>query len=316
MLLQSQNSPMANIGPTTQLPPNFMTQHMIPPTPHSAPANIAFQSSYPIPSPAELEFPDISPLTSPWLGAYPHNSNNHGENTAAGGGRSGQVSGNASGKRPRTSSPSGDETSTATTASTAANRPQRKRQSSSARLGGANMSTVMSSKKASSNLRGTRSANSTPLFPPTATSRLSPRRNGPNIGEVPTDTPSPVELSMPPPAPPAPSSGSTVQFARGGSGPSAQSNPGCVSLEHLTPVTPASIMKLGRLGTNSALVPTAVVTQPPSGGSMAGEKTMKGKPMTRSRASTISTVAQSQSNAKSSASMPLVSPSLKPIRPG
>ncbi|KAJ7823983.1 hypothetical protein B0H14DRAFT_2825397 [Mycena olivaceomarginata] len=80
--------------------------------------------------------------------------------------------------------------------------------------------------KRAASTRGTKSANSTPLM------RSTRARKG-SIS-VPGDTPSPVDLSMPPPAPPADSAAAVP--------PSPATRP------QLTPVTPASIMNLGRLG--------------------------------------------------------------------
>ena len=57
------------------------------------------------------------------------------------------------------------------------------------------------------------------------------------------DTPSPVDLSMPPPAPPG----------EGASGQQGQASP--TSPAAIAPVTPAAIMGLGRLGLSSGLAP-------------------------------------------------------------
>ncbi|THH00854.1 hypothetical protein EW026_g1739 [Hermanssonia centrifuga] len=68
MLLQSTEHNVGNMGHHTQH--HFIPHQIIPTAPHSAPANIVFQniqSPYPLPSPAELDFDEMSPLTSPWL---------------------------------------------------------------------------------------------------------------------------------------------------------------------------------------------------------------------------------------------------------
>ncbi|KAJ3523010.1 hypothetical protein NM688_g8793 [Phlebia brevispora] len=82
MLLQSTEQNASNMPGQSQQ--NFLAQHVIPPAPHSAPANIVFQniqSPYPLPSPADLDFDEMSPLTSPWLGAY--NTNQSPTNNAS-----------------------------------------------------------------------------------------------------------------------------------------------------------------------------------------------------------------------------------------
>ncbi|KAJ7758578.1 hypothetical protein B0H14DRAFT_2540496 [Mycena olivaceomarginata] len=152
----------------------------------SAPAHIAFRQT----AQPDLDF-DISPLTSPWLGAHQRPQ-----------------------PRKRGASSSDEEHATGET-----QRPSRKKHSPAIRA------TVPIPKRAAST-RGTKSANSTPLM------RSTRARKG-SIS-VPGDTPSPVDLSMPPPAPPADSAAAVP--------PSPATRP------QLTPVTPASIMNLGRLG--------------------------------------------------------------------
>ncbi|KAJ7927591.1 hypothetical protein B0H13DRAFT_1971054 [Mycena leptocephala] len=156
----------------------------------SAPAHIAFRTTSTQP---DLDF-DISPLTSPWLGAH---------------------------QQPRNASSSEDEAT--------GERPSRKKHSPAIRA------TVPIPKKTSSR---SKSANSTPLL-------RSTRSRKDSIG-VPGDTPSPVDLSMPPPAPPADSSSSNNTTSV-----NSHVSPGL--RPQLTPVTPASIMNLGRLGITSSL---------------------------------------------------------------
>ncbi|KAF7316239.1 BHLH domain-containing protein [Mycena indigotica] len=162
----------------------------------SAPAHIAFRTT-----PNELDF-DISPLTSPWLGAHQQPS----------------AASRAGTKRNAASSSDED-------VGTSSGRPSRKKQSPAIRA------SVPIPPKRSSNSRS-KSANSTPLL------RSTRARKG-SIN-VPGDTPSPVDLSMPPPAPPIESS----PFP-------AHSSPALGP--QLTPVTPASIMNLGRLGINTTI---------------------------------------------------------------
>ncbi|KAF7325745.1 BHLH domain-containing protein [Mycena kentingensis (nom. inval.)] len=186
----------------------------------SAPAHIAFQTTR-----NELDF-DISPLTSPWLGAHPQPINAQPQPTSQ--------------TRPatkRVAASSSDEDA----AAIASARPSRKKQSPAIRPA------VPVPQRRGSTSRS-KSATSTPLLRSTRT-----RKGSVN---VPGDTPSPVDLSMPPPAPPAehtlPSS------------PLTQASPGLGP--QLTPVTPASIMNLGRLGINTSGNGKASTKQPKSAG--------------------------------------------------
>ncbi|THH28968.1 hypothetical protein EUX98_g5231 [Antrodiella citrinella] len=294
---------------------------MVPPTPHSAPANIAFQQSRSPHYGQDLEFAEISPLTSPWLGAYNHNGQ---PESGMQGGQRQMVPSNSSNQRKRRPSPGSGEEELTTA------RPPKRSQPAPSNRMTPSMPPLLNNKK--SNLRGTRSANSTPLFP-AHNSRSSIG------GEVPGDTPSPVDLSMPPPAPPSTtSSNSPMQFVESHSttppldmhgqshnqnmnnqmsqqqphqqhqqSQQQQPSASAMSSELLMPVTPASIMNLGRLGTNSALAPPPMISPPAP-----QEKQTRAKSAGRSRASTLSI----PSNAKASNSnLPLISPNLKPIRP-
>lgn len=151
----------------------------------------------------------------------------------------------SSSSNKRTASPSDDES---------IEKPSRKRRASA---------TI-----ARNSIRGSKSANSTP-----ATRPFNP--------EVTGDSPSPVDISMPPPAHPGVTGNlaATINSLTTSAG----------TEMHLTPVTPASIMNLGRLGVNSSLVPPLKPNIGEEG---------KGKPTTRSKRT------------------PAASPSLKPIRPG
>ncbi|KAI0942077.1 hypothetical protein AcW1_009602 [Taiwanofungus camphoratus] len=300
MILHSNNVAMGNMQQSNQPLPEYLPQHMIPPTPHSAPANLVFQTSppLPLPSPAELEFGDISPLTSPWLGAY---------NTAQGAAsnvRNSQPVPPVGNKR-RSASSSDDE-------SAAATKPSRKRQLPAVRT---SSRAPAAPKRAS--LRGTRSANSTPLFP--ATARPGAFGGGPNPGDIPGDTPSPIELPpMPPPAqfpPSAPTSMQGPSVPSGSASPtpaSAVTSPMSVSAPpaHMTPVTPASIMNLGRLGINSTLAPPRAVQD--SSGAKRKDASSKGKSPTRTNPTTEPSKAP---RANKASNVPIISPSLKPIRP-
>jgi hypothetical protein len=214
----------------------------------SAPANIAFNSnSHSIPLSSDIDF-DISPLTSPWLGAN----------------QQPMASRHPSNKR--NASPSGDESP---------EKPGRKRQSPAIR--------PTNPKKA---IRGFKSTTSTPLL------RTTRSRRGSTNGDMIGDTPSPVDLSMPPPAPPA---NQGIPSAS----PSPSLNP------HLTPVTPASIMNLGKFGLNRRLAPAS--------DSSVVKPEQKNKPPARPRAVTDAAV-RGKSIKKSAAPNP--SPNLKAILPG
>ena len=198
---------------------------------NSAPANIAFQMTS---IAADTDF-DVSPLTSPWLGAYTQ-----------------QPSAPAIPNK-RSASPSDEDSST---------RPAPKRRSS--------IASVVVRKRVS------KSATSTPIT--VASNLVSAGTSG-------------HDLSMPPPGNPSPSPGDISNV-----------EPRRVDLadveETIAPVTPASIMNLGRLGVNSSLVP------PKTRGSEKKNKvttTPKTKPATDTKATKKSSV---------------VSPSLKPILPG
>lgn len=340
MMLQSNHDSMGNLPPQQAVPPSFIPQHMITSTPHSAPANIVFQQTQSSHYAQDLDFSEISPLTSPWLGAYNHNGQP--DTSGMSSGQRHMVPSNSPNNRKRRPSPGSGEDEVSV------GRPSTRKRS---QPGPPNRMTpsvppLVNNKK--SNLRGTRSANSTPLFPASAGPgqgrRVSPgSRNSITGSEVPGDTPSPVDLSMPPPAPPSTSlSNSPLQFGdghpttprsdvQGQSHNTAMRNQipqqtshqqqnqhqhqhqqpaSIVAPEHLMPVTPASIMNLGRLGTNSALAPPSMTSQPTF-----LDKPAKAKGTGRARSSTLSTPQASTTKATPS-SLPLISPSLKPIRPG
>lgn len=163
----------------------------------SAPAHIAFRTT----SSADVDV-DISPLTSPWLGAQQHHTSYPQRNK-------------------RTASSSGDESSS---------KPSRKKQSQSPAIRPYNATPAPKR-----TTRTTKSTTSTPLL------RSTQRpRHGSLIGnDVVGDSPSPVDLSMPPPASTSSHTISTPPTDNTFSSPS------------LTPVTPASIMNLGRLGVSA-----------------------------------------------------------------
>jgi hypothetical protein len=91
-------------------------------------------------------------------------------------------------------------------------------------------------------IRHAKSATNTPLLRSTKSRRDSTMME--------TDSPSPVDLSMPPPAPPGPR-----QSPPNSAAPSTRE-----ATSPMTPVTPASIMNLGRLGISSSLTTAAAPT--------------------------------------------------------
>lgn len=225
---------------------------------NSAPEHIAFRINPSHPSIPSPEF-DLSPLTSPWLGAH-HPSTQQSSNK-------------------RHASSSGDEGST---------QPSRKRQSPAIRP-----TNPPQAKKA---FRASKSTNSTPLLRSTR-SRKGSIAGDVAIGEIVGDTPSPVDLSMPPPAPPS-NQGSSASSTVSDQPPSPDFIP------HLIPVTPASIMNLGRLGINSSLTPTRQMLPPEPKPKGATKPKATAEPPTRSKSTRKNTTGS------------LASPGLKAILPG
>ena len=291
---------------------------MVPSAPHSAPANIVFQniqSPYPV-SHADPDFDEMSPLTSPWLGAY---NTNQGPSDGPGPPRNMQSqhpgSGSAGIKR-RTVSPGSD-------GADASGRPSRKRQAPGTSRLSVSQNPVppsipsMSRTRRSSLRGGTKSASSTPLFPPIGSAgSMTPTlpstrgsRNGPNRGnmipnDIPGDTPSPVDLSMPPPATPQPQA--PMNFIQDlGSTDQSSALTSMPAQGLIQPVTPASIMNLGRLGTDSSLAPLSAEAS----GQQANASRTKAKATGRPRSATITGGTKNAGGA-------LISPALKPLRPG
>ncbi|KAI0298670.1 hypothetical protein B0F90DRAFT_1818540 [Multifurca ochricompacta] len=252
----------------SQLPPDMHLPHHMA-TSHdarSAPANLVFNTTPPIPlpSPGDLDF-DLSPL-SPWMDAYKPDSSQQ------------------SRRSKRTASPHDDDQA----------KLARQRPSPSPRV----PPTPSSAKRAP---RGTRSASSTPLLRST---RTGGRKNS-SGGEIPGDTPSPVDLSMPPPvAPTQPSELHTLSSST--NTPLTNSSPTSTNghFQNMTPVTPASIMNLGGLGINSSLAP------PTTTATTTVKIDAKGRSVTRGKDNSTSVSAAKKGNG-----VPLVSPSLKPILP-
>ncbi|KAI0822946.1 hypothetical protein BC628DRAFT_1326180 [Trametes gibbosa] len=199
----------------------------------------------------------------------------------------------ASSSKRRTTSSSGDESSVQS-------KPARKRQIRTPPVG-------PSTAGRRGSVRGTRSANSTPLFPATTSSmRPSPVQRGMHApNDIPGDTPSPVDPPMPPPAHPASYAPPAAATSTSSASPPLPSTPGSPvgpsAMNQIAPVTPATMLKLGRLAVSSALV------SQPSGQDDVSTRTVKeGKMSTRSA---------SKGKATDKVGNPLTSPALKPIRP-
>ncbi|KAI0252508.1 hypothetical protein BJV78DRAFT_341064 [Lactifluus subvellereus] len=254
---RSNNS--SQLPPDMHLPPHHMSPSH---DARSAPANLVFNTTPPIPlpSPGDLDF-DLSPL-SPWMDAYKPDAPQQ------------------SRRSKRTASPREEEQVRVT----------RQRPSASPRV----PPTPNPMKRTP---RGTKSASSTPLLRST---RPGGRKNS-TSGEIPGDTPSPVDLSMPPPGAPAPqpectTSPSSANMPIANSLPTSATGP----QQSITPVTPASIMNLGGLGMNSGLAPPT----------HAVKNDAKGKSGGRGKETSVSASTSKKGNGLS-----LVSPSLKAILP-
>ncbi|OSD01413.1 hypothetical protein PYCCODRAFT_1369444 [Trametes coccinea BRFM310] len=243
-------------------------------------------------SPGELDFNELH-IPSPFLG--PHN--NVGTTSQVAGTSAQNVGGprasTSTGKRRNTSS-SGDESSVTS-------KPARKRQSPAIR---APSMGPTSSRRGS--MRGTRSANSTPLFPaPSPSTRPSPaQRSLQGTGDMIGDTPSPVDPPMPPPVHPASYTPPVVtsNASTTSSSPPMPSTPASPAVaappSQITPVTPASMLKLGRLAVSSALT-----SQPGVHDESSGQKQKTRSAGSKAKAS------------DKAGNVSLTSPALKPIRP-
>lgn len=272
--------------------------------PHSAPAHLAF-ASHPL---GDMEL-ELSPITSPWLGASPYqpqSDQNHFQTqeqlqTQQTKQASSVGFGTNRGQKRNSKRGASDSGEDGTTSSTPIH--GRKRQVAG-RSSGSNTNPYAlgegTAKRGNAgSARGTVSAGSTPAV----LGRGGRKSNSVAAFEGIADTPSPVDLSMPPPAPPTPKSNANAH-------PIASST----TSSTLSPVTPSSIMNLGRLGLGSGLSPPlsavseqqqsqqSTSTTPQSGGKTNGAKG-KGKASTR-RAST------------SNCTSPSASSTLKPLLPG
>lgn len=138
------------------------------------------------------------------------------------------------------------------------------------------------------------------------------------MGEIPGDTPSPVDLSMPPPAPPI-GEGDDVNNNNNSEMMPASSELG--SGPTLAPVTPASIMNLGHLGLSSGLSP------PPNNNATAADNAgQRGKSKSKSPPKVSgpsgSATGVQRLNVKKAghggegSTSSHISPSLKPLLPG
>lgn len=246
----------------------------------SAPAALAFQGSppFPLPSPAEPEF-DLSPLTSPWLLPVPpqqqlqqHNSND----------------------QSPTEYPQSHPTRLKRAVSISDGDPDGMRKRASPRIH-------------STGAQGRRSR----LSVSSSKSPVTASTKGTGFFSSSQDIPSPVDLSMPPPAPPPSGDQPTLSSASS----SSLSATGSTSTSpNIAPVTPASIMNLGNLSTG--LAPSYYSTSHSTGGSESAQskRTGKGKNVTKPKvaiANGVVTRGRRGSIAKAG-----ISPNLKPILPG
>ncbi|KAH8113859.1 hypothetical protein DFH11DRAFT_1509673 [Phellopilus nigrolimitatus] len=287
----------------------FASPNPIPQGSSSAPAHLAFHTHTPLPSPGDLDF-DLSPLTSPWLGAYQHaeqpraqshqpQNHNQNQNQNQGQNQPAQVRPQRRGSK-RGASSSGDD---------AAAGHARKRKSPAVR---AAPSAGGIRARRTSSTRGCASLSSTPAL------RARERKNSTAAG----DTPSPVDLSMPPPAPPPAQAGAPVEQPTEAS--EQQTSSSSPTGPTLSPVTPASIMNLGRLGLSSGLSsPTSPADGPQNTGPAAAAQAQdKGKGKAASKPSAPGPSGAggakpvSRRTSSASASSSLVSPPLKPLLPG
>jgi hypothetical protein len=233
----------------------------------SAPAHLVFHhphgNSY---QTNELDF-DVSPLTSPWLG-----SNTPGVPPPP----PPLPPAHPSSSQKRTATNSGDDEAAVMGAAGAG---KSRRQKISPPMPPINSSQNPTGKKTH---RSSKSMTATPLL-------RSSRSRGGSIAAT-GETPSPVDLSMPPPELPPVSFvlSSSTSIERSVSS-SPQTNP------TLMPVTPASIMNLGRLGLDTSLAP-----QP-----------LRSDTTPHARRRSISKPSKHMSTNSS-----MISPGLKPILPG
>lgn len=254
-----RSNSQSQLPPDMHLPPHHISASH---DAHTAPANIVFDTTPPIPlpSPGDLDF-DLSPL-SPWMDAYKPDASQQPR------------------RSKRTASPPMEDQA----------KVARQRPSPTPRV----PSTPNSTKRVP---RSTKSASSTPLL---RSSRARGRKNSTST-DIPGDTPSPVDLSMPPPGLPASQSELNALSNHVNMPVANSSTTGAMGrTQHITPVTPASIMNLGGLGMNSGLSPPTHAVKIDG----------KGKPASRGKDLSPSVPTSKKGNGVS-----LVSPSLKPILP-
>ncbi|EIW78352.1 hypothetical protein CONPUDRAFT_145615 [Coniophora puteana RWD-64-598 SS2] len=290
-----------HIPPSGSFHPNHHSHahsHHLHPGSASAPANLVFNT---LPSPSDIEL-DLSPITSPWLPAYQQHvpSTSSGSASASGSGAGAGSSGSSVTRagNKRTASPSGENAATA-----------RKRMSPS----------VSTFPKKHHLPRAAKSATNTPLMHATGRSRrnssaMTAAMDMPGAA----DSPSPVDLAMPPPASRTRSSrtppgGGGVNPGGGGNreGGDLQAQVD-VARSAMTPVTPASIMNLGRLGISSSLTAGGPAD---AGSGNKGKEGSRAKEGASAAASTSTSTSISKGGSSKKGSLPLISPGPKPILP-
>lgn len=296
----------------------------------SAPEYIAFQASphNRLSSPVDLDI-DVSPLTSPWLGAQQHhqmsplqNQNHHSQqqqhrhmgqlshlSSSSSSSSSSSQGGSQYQSVPLAGSTLNNNNNKRSASPTSGEADARKRQSPAVRPTNPTFSQHLDQQQQPrrTHRSGSRSTSSTPLL--RARSGSTRQRKGSiagalntpaSINELPGDSPSPVDLSMPPPAPPAPPN--PLSKSSGANNvPSSVINPVLQQSHgpsHLTPVTPASIMNLDVKGKRLKI----------STDSSPGALSNVGSPVSQRSKRGV--------HGGLSGGTHLISPSLKPILPG
>lgn len=288
--LRAQQSPMEFVSPMVlsgymDAPPTPSSfQDMVPPLPHTMNhyphhpprGSMSAPANVAFHQTSDLDF-DVSPLTSPWLGpgssGQQHGAPNHGHAI-------GRLQHQPSLKRrPSPGNEEGNDS------------PARKK---------APGARPVMTRRMSAQPRGSRSTNSTPLLHPSA-------------GTQPDDSPSPVDLSMPPPAPPPPNEVDNAP-------------------EHLMPVTPSIMMNMPRFAfapstssnsTSGTVTPSNTISQDLAAANQNKASGVKRRGSTASAKQGVEApqkITKSRSSTRKSASgsmspTALVSPGLKAILP-
>lgn len=291
----------------------FNSPNPLPQGSSSAPAHLAFHTT--LPSPTDVGGYDFSPITSPWLEPYQQpdpavqtqqqlqQQLQPSQQLNQGGLSTPQVRATRSSTK-RGASSSGEDTGAE---GHGHGQQVRKRALPSVRSTATPGSGGSGVGQRGRHARGSASLTSTPAM------RARSRKNSSAAME---DTPSPVDLSMPPPAPPGEGTSNVGELGQHEQ--AHQMSP--TNPTTIAPVTPAAIMGLGRLGLSSGLTPldgaegSTSVNPGASSGAAQGKRKSPPKTQSSSGASTSKTTTTTKKASPSS----LVgqSPSLKPLLPG